>query len=483
MRIRSVGHACLEIESSGLRIVSDPWWAGPAYTRQWQPWPTPRPAGLDERAIDYLYLSHGHEDHLHVPTLRTLRRGATVLVPEFLAGSMGDFLRDELGFCDVLELRHGRTVTLRRGLKVTCYVNLSDSMLVIEDGDRVLVNANDALHASPPAVIDHFCRLLRSRHPAIDTLFVGFSGASWFPNCLRLPGKNDRAVARAREELFTDNFVRIAAELRPRVACAYAASFILADPALRWINDVKLEVAAPDVVFRRRHPSSGTRAHLLLPDDLLDGLEVIPGGTPRPSRETLDEALATTLRGAVEHASQLAPLPPDALRDLVARLDLRVQANAARLRRGAAFEVELRLRDNPGLAVRVTWDGRSAHAALGPPRRAAASLELRAEILEAALHDDCGLESIVIGYGAVATLEAPEQLARVYDLLHLLSPRQGSLHAVASELRRAPARSLGALWSQRWPLAFAMGTRLGLFAHPYELRGLASRPVAPPVAA
>jgi len=40
------------------------------------------------------------------------------------------------------------------------------------------VNGNDALHASPPAVIDYFCILLRRRHRRVDTLFLGYGGAS-----------------------------------------------------------------------------------------------------------------------------------------------------------------------------------------------------------------------------------------------------------------------------------------------------------------
>ena len=114
MRIRSVGHACLEIESAGRRIVTDPWWAGPAYTHQWYPWPTPRPDGIAERPIDYLYLSHGHEDHLHAATLNTLPKAGHRTATELLSGSMVGYLR-QLGFRNVIELRHGHTVDFSAG--------------------------------------------------------------------------------------------------------------------------------------------------------------------------------------------------------------------------------------------------------------------------------------------------------------------------------------------------------------------------------
>lgn len=484
MRIRSVGHACLELETNGLRIVSDPWWEGPAYHGQWHPWPAPRPEGLAERTIDYLYLSHGHEDHLHVPTLRTLRRsGTTVLVPELVAGALAPSLRDELGFCEVVELRHGRTVPLRRGLRATCYLNVTDSILVLEDGDRVLVNANDALHASPPAVIDHFCRLLRARHPSIDTLFLGFSGASWFPNCLHLPGKHDRSAAIGRERLFTENFVHVVSELRPRIASAFAASFVLPDPRLRWINEVKLEVPAPDEAFRARYPNHGTRAHLLLPGDVIDGVELVPGTTPRPTQAGLAATLEGPLAPAVRAFATPSPLSDEAVRDLLGQLDRRVRAHASRLRGRPPFAIDLRLRDHPGFVIGVRFDGRAARIEPRPARRADATLELRASILEAAMQAPYGLESITIGYGAIATLGRPEDLAKVNELLALIAPRRGSLSAVADELRGSPPRAMGALWSQRWPLAYALGARLGLLSHPHEWRGLLSEPIRPDRAA
>jgi hypothetical protein len=481
MRTRSIGHACLEIETSGLRILTDPWWAGPAYTNQWYAWPTPQPADITEKPVDYVYLSHGHEDHLHVDTLRQLRAGATALVPEFLHGSIAPFLRDELGFSQVIELKHGKTVTLRRGLKATCYVNLTDSILVLEDGDRVLVNANDALHASSPAVIDYLCRVIRSRHPTVDTLYLGFSGASWFPNCLRVAGKHDRSIARAREELFCDNFLRVVDLLQPRVACAFAASFVLVDPQLRWINDVKFEVRTPDQAYAQKRKGGHSRVHLLLPNDVVDGIDIIAGTAPRPSPQELSRAMETTLRHAVERAEHLRPLTPDQLKDLVQRLHVRVAGNHDRLRRPTPFNVEIRLRDNPGIAMRVEVDAKQARAALGVSRKADAILELRAEILDAAISHDYGLESITIGYGAVVTLEKPEHYSRIQSLLALLTPRRGGARAVGEELWKNPLRTLGNVWRQRWPLALSVGANIGLLPHPYELRNLGASAEEAPI--
>jgi hypothetical protein len=283
MRVRSIGHACLDIQTRGPRVLTDPWWTGPAYTRQWYPWPRPAHAGVADTAYDYVYLSHGHEDHLHLDTLRTLRPGATAIVPRFAGtGGLG-WLRGEGLFADVRELAHGESLDLGGGVTATMYINVTDSMLVLDDGRHVLVDANDALHAAPRATRDDFTALLRARHGRVDSLYLGFGGASWFPNCIHWPGKDDRAEAMRREGALIDNFVSIVEALEPSLACAFAASFVLLEPHLRWVVDARYAVEGPDERLRRVGRAGRTRGHLLLPGDVIDGVHVTPSGDAAPT--------------------------------------------------------------------------------------------------------------------------------------------------------------------------------------------------------
>jgi Beta-lactamase superfamily domain len=439
--------------------VSDPWWAGSAYTDQWHPWPTPAAEGLESRPIDVLYLSHGHEDHLHTPTLARLGRGSTVLVPAFVTGGMDGYVRS-LGFERVVALRHGQRAELGGGVTATCYVNATDSLLVVEDGDEVLVNANDALHAAPAAIADHFCDLLLRNHPRITSLFLGYGGASWFPNCLRLPGKDDRAAALRREQLLADNFARIVARLSPRLACAFAASFVLLEPANRWVNEVKLEAPGPDEAFRRRAGgSSSTACRLLAPGDVVDGAAVEPGGRTRPRRADLERACGAELRAACERLERAAPLSVGTLGELALEVEARLRAS--RRARGRPLELDLRIREAPDAAIRLcTREG--ATARLRTPRADVPALELRHGILRALLDEPYGAESITIGCGATAHLQDGRQLADVLAAIALLSPRTGSWRGIAAELRRDPWAVSSNVVAQRWPLVLHAGVRAGL---------------------
>jgi glyoxylase-like metal-dependent hydrolase (beta-lactamase superfamily II) len=479
VRTRCVGHACLEVEAGGLRLLTDPWWAGPAYSNQWYPWPTPRPEGVEERALDYVYLSHGHEDHLHLDTLARLRRGAVALVPESLTGPVDGFLRETGLFREVKVLRHGETVELREGLRATVYVNLTDSMLVLEHGGEVLLDGNDCLHASPDPVIDYFCRLLKQNHGRIDTLFLGHGGASWYPTCLRLPGTDEVQVAREREAHFQRAFFRVVQQLQPRVAGAFAASFALLEPHNRWINEVKFDMPTVEEAARSYPGVRATRVHTVLPNDVVEGERIVDGGTPRARlREAFAASCRSELREACARVESLAVRPPQEVAALAQAVDARVRQNRRLLGGVKPFGSELRLRDGGGLSIYVEVGAEGASARVGPPGELPGPvLELRTEILESCLAHDYGVESVFIGYGAIARLQRPDEFARIRQVLSLLTPRTStSWRAVLDTVKRDPARAAGSIWRQRMPLALHFAERLGLVPKSQDISRLQPQP-------
>ena len=80
MRVEYDCHACLAIDTGDIRIVTDPWFDGPAYCNQWHLFP--KPIDLSSLAeVDVVLVSHGHEDHLHAPSLSKLPGNARVFYP------------------------------------------------------------------------------------------------------------------------------------------------------------------------------------------------------------------------------------------------------------------------------------------------------------------------------------------------------------------------------------------------------------------
>jgi len=225
MRIEYISHACLSIDTGDAKIVTDPWIYGSAYCGQWNVFPKPvTTRGLDECQV--VLLSHGHEDHFHPPTVGKLPKSARVFYPYAWYGGIKPYL-NELGFRDVTEAPTDKTIRVTPETAVTYVVNNLDSIIVIECNGQVFVNVFFVLIRQPPRIVDVFVQHVRERWPRIDTVFCGFGGASYFPNTIHCPGKNDLEIADAREQMFVHAFCRIVHALNPKVAVPFAADFAL----------------------------------------------------------------------------------------------------------------------------------------------------------------------------------------------------------------------------------------------------------------
>lgn len=101
-----IGHATTLIELDGVRLLTDP-----VLTSRFDPFaqrrtPSPAsPAALPP--LDAVLISHAHQDHLHVPSLRLLSRTARIIVP----AGVGAWLRRR-GFGAVEEVEAGDRVTV-----------------------------------------------------------------------------------------------------------------------------------------------------------------------------------------------------------------------------------------------------------------------------------------------------------------------------------------------------------------------------------
>ena len=472
MRVDFIGHATLLIQHGALKLLTDPWWSGPAYAGQWYPYPLPVPERYDLAQVDAIYISHAHEDHLHAGTLRELLKltpDAQAIIPLRYDTSMRDYLR-RIGFKRIREVPSGAPFTLRKdrsAMRLTVMTHMDDSLLAVEANGSVLINANDALHASRRDLIDEYCRILRRRFPRIDYLFCAYGGASYFPNCFHVPGKDDRAVANAREAFFLRNFALIAHHLQPAHAFPFAAHFVLPEERTWWISALRLEAEPPSRTVRRFLSDSSTTVHDLQPGDFVDGHQVHASPPPSPrqrrarprrgARSLSNARQSTRARARRSSKRSCTTSAPASLEHALAPDD---HLNAA-----------LVLWDLPARAIHIQIDNGTSRVQ-GIDRAEVDRLdpevvfETHSDLLKRTMRSPFGRDLISVGYGAEVRIRSPRDMqhAQHDQLLALLAPPQPRwrqrLRTTHANARLRPGRSehalrhgLGLLERRRLPSA------------------------------
>ncbi|MFM1872602.1 MAG: hypothetical protein RL398_2024, partial [Planctomycetota bacterium] len=139
----TIGNACLIFHDQGPVLATDPWLFGTAYFGSWRlSHEVPPAQQANVAACKYLWISHGHPDHLSLPSLERLR-DKKILVPDHVGGRIARDLRG-LGF-DVTVLECGKWTRLSDRLRIASLANYNqDASLVVDLDGHLIVDANDA---------------------------------------------------------------------------------------------------------------------------------------------------------------------------------------------------------------------------------------------------------------------------------------------------------------------------------------------------
>ena len=85
MEIIYINHACLKITENGSTILTDPWIVNLPVkaTSVWKMPPVEMNPEEILKGVDYVYISHSHEDHFHIPSLNLIPRATKIIIPVF----------------------------------------------------------------------------------------------------------------------------------------------------------------------------------------------------------------------------------------------------------------------------------------------------------------------------------------------------------------------------------------------------------------
>ena len=230
----TIGNATIQVFQDGRPVLAtDPWLTGTCYFGSWA---LDHP--LTEQQITnvvnskFIWISHGHPDHLHEPSLDLLPKGKRVLLPDHYDNDIHSFLRDK-GF-DVTVLPYRRWHQLGPGLRVMCLDNINqDAILIIQVGEFLLINLND----SPVAGEDRFLRRLVARFPCEKTyVFALCSVDADMCNLVDEHGRSTLAPPEERKVPEIWRVARLARKLGVGTFCCSSSQHVYARSDSAWAN-------------------------------------------------------------------------------------------------------------------------------------------------------------------------------------------------------------------------------------------------------
>ena len=119
----TIGNATLIAYDGEPVIATDPWMGEPAYFGSWGlPFDIPEEQRLAILRSKYVWLSHGHPDHLNPDSLNSFQ-GQKILLPDHEGNRIRDDLTEQ-GF-DVTVLKSGEWISLSDNIRVYCISDYS----------------------------------------------------------------------------------------------------------------------------------------------------------------------------------------------------------------------------------------------------------------------------------------------------------------------------------------------------------------------
>ena len=169
----TIGNATLIAFDGRPVLATDPWIAGAPYFGSWglsHAIPPEQMAAI--KSSEYIWFSHGHPDHLNGDSLALLR-DRRILLPAHVGGRIRKDL--EARGHQVRELPVAEWVRLSERIRVMCLPDYNqDAVLLVEMGDALLVNANDASGLGWMSLIT---RLIRKYKRSFLLRLTGFNDA------------------------------------------------------------------------------------------------------------------------------------------------------------------------------------------------------------------------------------------------------------------------------------------------------------------
>lgn len=243
-KLTYLGHAGWLIEHENFRCLCDPWFSDTgAFFSQWLPFPDNTDLPIDEylHNLDFIYISHAHEDHLDRAFLEKVKKETLILIPKFRDPVLRATLK-KMGFSSVREMnRDDECIVKKVTVKIIedeGYLD-QDSCLLLDDGTHKILNLND-------------CHLdfatLEKRIGSVDLLLLQATSAIWWPCAYDYSAEVLKKKCKQKRINAVRRAVNYAKTLNARLTLPNAGPPIFRDRALHYWNETRRATTNPFIL-------------------------------------------------------------------------------------------------------------------------------------------------------------------------------------------------------------------------------------------
>ncbi len=251
MKVTFVADSTFIFEHAGIRILTDPWIGTTIYGGAWAQFPAPVIKPSEVGRLDYIFISHIHEDHCDPQTIAALDRNAVVLLMERAPNFVETFLRrHQFNFREVRKIRPFQKTALSNDLAVEiidadpqhALNHLIDSAMLLHWNGKTIHFANDDLPY--PESFPH----LKQYDFALSILPA--SGGSGYPACFDSLSIQDQQRERDRiVAMYFNTFAHAVGQLRPTRILASAGNHVIVGRSAT-LNDRMTFLSSPMAAYR-----------------------------------------------------------------------------------------------------------------------------------------------------------------------------------------------------------------------------------------
>ncbi|MBW4688334.1 MAG: MBL fold metallo-hydrolase [Komarekiella atlantica HA4396-MV6] len=275
MKVTSLGHAGLKVETNNATVLIDPWLSPEgAFLGSWFQYPSNQhlitPSLLQPTAIA---LSHEHLDHVDPWFLAQLPPDTPVIIPRYPSPVLKKKIANA-GLKNIVEIPQWQPVQLAEGVSVFFVtedspMNHDAAVIIVGDG-KTLLNLNDARLS-----LAQLCSIRTKVGGVIDVLTLQGAGASWYPVCYEYSQERKQELSDRKRMAKFSYLERAIASVKPVTAIPFAGPPCFLDPELAWANSEIEDGIFPDQqqVVNWLHQQGVNNTMILLPGDVFDVIQ------------------------------------------------------------------------------------------------------------------------------------------------------------------------------------------------------------------